>query len=165
MKTSYAALAASLALFATAPSGAAPAQTAAQRVGWLAGCWSGEKGTTKFREMWTVASPDLVLGLNVTTSPKKPAEFEYLRIESRDGGLALVPQPGGAPPTRFELSAADSTADTAMFANPQHDFPKRIAYRRLEGGASLLAWIDGGTEGSMRMEYPMKRTACSGEAR
>lgn len=164
MKTSYAAVAATLALFATAPSGAAPAETAAQRAGWLAGCWGGEKGTTKFREMWTVASPDLVLGINVTTKPKERAEFEYLRIETRDGRLALVPQPGGAPPTRFELSAADSTADTAMFVNLQHDFPKRIAYRKVEG-ASLLAWIDGGAEGSMRVEYPMKRVACPGETR
>ena len=166
MKTSDAAAVAALsALLATVPAGAAPAETAAQRVGWLAGCWSGEKGTTRFREMWTVASPDLVLGINVTTKPGKPAEFEYLRIEARDGRLALVPQPGGAPPTRFEMSAADSTADTAMFVNMQHDFPKRIAYRKLDGGASLLAWIDGGTEGSTRMDYPMKRAACSGEAR
>jgi hypothetical protein len=164
MKTPYAAAAvAVLAFLATTDSGAAPAATAAQRVGWLAGCWSGEKGTTRFREMWTVASPDLVLGINVTTSPSKPAEFEYLRIETREGRLALVPQPGGAPPTRFELSPADSTADTAMFVNLQHDFPKRIAYRRLEAGASLLAWIDGGAEGSMRMDYPMKRVPCSGE--
>jgi hypothetical protein len=160
MKTSCAAAAAALALLATVPSGAASATTAAQRAGWLAGCWAGEKGTTRFREIWTVASPDLVLGINVTTSPSKPAEFEYLRIESLEGRLALVPQPGGAPPTRFELSTADSTADTALFANPQHDFPKRIAYRQLEGGASLLAWIDGGAEGSMRMEFPMKRVAC-----
>ena len=166
MKTPYAAAAAaSLALLATVPSGAAPAPTAAQRAGWLAGCWGGEKGTTRFREIWTVASPDLVLGINVTTNPSRPAEFEYLRIESREGRLALVPQPGGAPPTRFELSAADSTEDTAMFVNPQHDFPKRIAYRRLEGGAALLAWIDGGTEGSTRMEFPMKRVSCAAETR
>jgi hypothetical protein len=165
MKTPYAAAAAALALLASVPSGAAPAPTAAQRVGWLAGCWGGEKGTTRFREIWTVASPDLVLGINVTTSPSKPAEFEYLRIETREGHMALVPQPGGAPPTRFELSLAEEAADTAMFVNPQHDFPKRIAYRKLEGGASLLAWIDGGAEGSMRMEYPMKRVPCSGETR
>jgi hypothetical protein len=165
MKTpSAAAAAATLVLCATVPTGAAPAATAAQRAGWLAGCWAGEKGTSRFREIWTVASPDLVLGINVTTSPSKPVEFEYLRIESREGRLALVPQPGGAPPTRFELSAEDS-ADTVMFVNPQHDFPKRIAYRKLEGGASLLAWIDGGTDGSARMEYPMKRVACSGELR
>src|SRR5215208_6256866 len=96
---------------------AAPGTTAAQRVGWLAGCWGGEKGTTRFREMWTVASPDLVLGINVTTQPSKPAQFEYLRVETGEGRLALVPQPGGAPPTRFELSATDSTADTAIFVN------------------------------------------------
>ena len=147
-----------------ASAGAAPADSVARRLGWLAGCWGGEKGTTTFREIWTVASPDLMIGLNVTTKPSKPAEFEYLRIETRAGKPTYVAQPGGAPPTAFELSAAEEAADTAMFVNMQHDFPKRIAYERGEG-SSLLAWIDAGPKGSMRVEFPMKRVPCPGDAR
>jgi hypothetical protein len=32
--------------------------------GWLAGCWGGERGPTAFREIWTVASPDLMVGMS-----------------------------------------------------------------------------------------------------
>jgi hypothetical protein len=162
MKTLAAALSALVAFAAAAP--AAPQASVAERLGWLAGCWGGQKGTTSFRETWTAAPPDLMLGVSVTTRPSKPAEFEFLRVESRAGTPTYVAQPGGAPPTPFALSAEDSTADTVMFVNMQHDFPKRIAYRKGEGG-TLLAWIDGGPKGGARVEYPMKRIACPGEER
>ena len=51
------------------------------------------------------------------------------------------------------LTRASSTE--AVFENPQHDFPKRIIYRK---GAddSLTASIDGG-EGTKAMSFPYKR--------
>ena len=52
-----------------------------------------------------------------------------------------------------------------MFVNMQHDFPKRDRLPQGARAASLLAWIDGGPEGSKRIEYPMKRVACPGETR
>jgi hypothetical protein len=128
--------------------------------GWLAGCWGGERGTTTFREIWTVASPELMVGMSVTTRPSKPPEFEYLRIQKKDGRMAYVAQPGGVPPTTFERSETASAGTTTVFVNLQHDFPKRVAYRRIDP-TSLLAWIDGG-EGSQRIEFPMKRAECPG---
>jgi hypothetical protein len=128
--------------------------------GWLAGCWGGERGTTAFREIWTVASPDLMVGMSVTTRAAQPAEFEYLRIEKRDGRIAYVAQPGGVPPTAFDLSPEASTDGAAVFVNMQHDFPKRVSYRRVDP-TSLLAWIDGG-DGGRRIEFPMKRSECPG---
>ncbi len=100
----------------------------------------------------------------VLNAPSKPPEFEYLRIEAHAGGPAYVAQPGGAPPVAFEWSAEESTVDTAVFVNPQHDFPKRIAYQHLASGG-LLAWIDGGPKSTMRIEYPMARTSCPGASR
>jgi uncharacterized protein DUF6265 len=151
-------------LLLAASGSAAAAEPVAQRLGWLAGCWGGQKGTTAFREIWTVAAPDLMVAVSVTTKPSKPAEFEYLRIEMRGGKPTYVAQPGGAPPTTFELSAEEEAADTAMFVNMQHDFPKRVAYKRGER-SSLLAWIDAGPQGTMRIEFPMKRVPCPGETR
>jgi hypothetical protein len=151
-------------LLAAAGRAEAPTTPVGERFAWMAGCWGGEKDTAAFHEMWTVVSPDLMLGMSATTKPSKPAEFEFLRIEGRAGGPAYVAQPGGAPPTAFAWSAADSTADAATFVNMQHDFPKRVGYRRVDAG-SLLAWIDAGPKGSMRVEFPMKRTSCPGETR
>jgi uncharacterized protein DUF6265 len=147
----------------SATAGGPPAAPPAvnERLGWLEGCWAGAKKGTSFRETWIAAAPGLMVGVGVTTSPGKPPEFEFLRIESRDGGPAYVAQPGGAPPVAFAWSAAESTEDTAVFVNLEHDFPKRIAYQRLPSGG-LLAWIDAGPKGSLRLEYPMSRGTCPG---
>ena len=51
--------------------------------------------------------------------------FEYLRIDVRDDGVFYVAQPLGRPPTEFKLVTLD--AKSAVFENPQHDFPKRAS--------------------------------------
>src|SRR5688572_17196512 len=85
---------------------AAQGGTVAQRFNWLEGCWAGERGDSRFREIWTVASPELMLGLGTSSEGSKPAEFEYLRIETREGQPVYVAQPRGVPPTAFSLQAA-----------------------------------------------------------
>jgi hypothetical protein len=70
-----------------------------------------------------------------------------------------VAQPQGAPPTPFMLTEADSTSDTTMFVNMAHDFPKRVAYKKVDA-TTLLAWIDAGPKSSLRVEFPMKRVGC-----
>jgi len=150
-----------LALVTAAPSGAPAADTVEQRFRWLAGCWAGTKGTTSFQEQWTAASPDLMLGISFTNKPQKPIEFEFLRIETKSGVPTYMAQPQGAPPTPFTLSEADSGPDRATFVNMTHDFPKRVAYKKVDA-TSILASIDAGPKGSLRIEFPMKRTACPG---
>jgi hypothetical protein len=141
---------------------AAAAQTVADRLGWIAGCWSGQRGASTFREIWTVASPDLMVGMSVSTRGPGKVEFEFLRVESRpDGGAAYVAQPGGIPPIVFTLDPAASTPDRAVFTNPAHDYPRRITYTRADGG--LTAAIDEGEPGQKRMEFPMKKGGCPGQ--
>jgi uncharacterized protein DUF6265 len=135
------------------------AEPVGERFAFLAGCWSGSKGTTTFQEQWTVASPDLMLGMSFTIKPSKPAEFEFLRIETQSGVPTYMAQPKGAPPTPFTLSETDSTVDTVTFVNTAHDFPKRVAYKKVDA-MTLLAWIDAGPKGSLRVEFPMKRMEC-----
>jgi hypothetical protein len=147
------------------------AEPVGERFGFLAGCWSGSKGTTTFQEQWTRASADLMLGMSYTTKqpdggrsankPQKPAEFEFLRIEMQSGVPTYMAQPQGVPPTPFALSEADSGADRATFVNMAHDFPKRVAYKKVDA-TTLLASIDAGPKGSLRIEFPMKRAACPG---
>jgi hypothetical protein len=150
-----------LALVTAAPRPTRAGDTIEQRFRWMAGCWAGTKGTTTFQEQWTAASPDLMLGMSFTNKPQKPAEFEFLRIETKAGAPTYMAQPQGAPPTPFTLSEADSGAESATFVNMAHDFPKRVAYKKVDA-TTLLAWIDGGPKGSLRVEFPMKRAACPG---
>jgi hypothetical protein len=148
-----------LALLAAVSVAPVRAEPVGERFAFMAGCWSGNKGTTTFQEQWTRASADLMLGMSFTVKPSKPTEFEFLRIESTSAGPTYMAQPKGAPPTPFTLTEADSTSDTLMFVNMAHDFPKRVAYKKVDA-STLLAWIDAGPRGSLRVEFPMKRVEC-----
>jgi hypothetical protein len=76
-----------------------------------------------------------------------------MRIETRDGETRYVAIHEGQPPTAFRLTA--SGAHWARFENPQHDFPKRVEYRRIESG--LRAEIAGpgknGKETTIQFEF------------
>lgn len=95
-----------------------------------------------------------MMGMGRTVAGDKTVEFEYLRIEQRADGIYYVAHPKGrCPGTDFKLTRASATE--AVFENPQHDFPKRITYRK---GAddSLTATIDGG-EGSKARTFSYRR--------
>jgi len=69
-------------------------------------------------------------------------------------GVYYVAHPKArCPGTDFKLTRASATE--AVFEKPQHDFPKRIIYRK---GAddSLTASIDG-DEGTKSMTFPFRR--------
>jgi hypothetical protein len=57
-------------------------------------------------------------------------------------------------------------SDSAVaFANPEHDFPQRILYRRV-GADSLIARIEGKQGDKVRgIDFPMTRVACAGSRR
>jgi hypothetical protein len=79
--------------------------------------------------------------------------FEYLRIEARLDGIYYVAHPRGRPGTDFKLTGFDGRE--AIFENPEHDFPKRVLYRRDPDG-SLTARVDGGAgvdEGAQEFHY------------
>ena len=107
---------------------------------WLTGSRS-IKESVLIEERWMEPASNLMLGVSRTVRGDKVVEFEYLRIESRADGLYYVAQPGGRPPTSFKLTKWDGTE--AIFENPQHDFPKRIIYRKAPENVVVVR-IDGG---------------------
>ena len=95
-----------------------------------------------------------MMGMSRTVAGEKTVEFEYLRIEQRADGVYYVAHPKArCPGTDFKLTKASATE--AVFENPQHDFPKRIIYRKT-GDDSLTASIDGG-EGTKAMSFSFRR--------
>jgi hypothetical protein len=51
---------------------------------------------------------------------------------------------------------------TAIFENPEHDFPQRVGYR-LDKPDALVAWIEGTSKGQpRRVEFSYARVACPG---
>ena len=140
----------------TPPADIAPAKAPAsiESLAFMAGHWSStdpEGGLSE--ELWLPPAGGLMVGVNRSVSPKG-AMFEFLRIETKPAGVFYVAMPGGGLPTPFRLTA--STATSATFENPQHDFPKRITYRR--DGDTLVARIDGGPSApDMGMEWRWTR--------
>ena len=122
---------------------------------WITGDWqSPAGGSSQVDEHWTKPAGASMLGMSRTIAGEKTAEYEYLRIEQRADGIYYVAHPKArCPGTDFKLTRV--TATEAVFENPEHDFPKRIIYRKT-GDDSLTASIDGG-EGTKAMAFPMIR--------
>ena len=122
---------------------------------WLSGDWqTAPGGRAQIEEHWMQAAGGSMIGMGRTLAGNKTYEFEYLRIEQRADGIFYVAHPKGrCPGTDFKLTRASATE--VVFENPQHDFPKRITYRK---GAddSLTATIDGG-EGTKAISYAYRR--------
>jgi hypothetical protein len=124
-----------------------PAKAAIGDLAWLAGAWVGKRSSgSSIEERWSppLGGAMLATSRSVNTSGKMFA-FEYLRIVEREGGLVYVAQPGGKTPTEFVLTELSPTR--AVFANPRHDYPKRIVYElSAEGGLSAtIGFMKGGT--------------------
>src|SRR4029078_723641 len=123
-------------------------------ISWISGDWQTEPGgRAQIEEHWPQAAGATMMGRSRTVAGGKTVEFEYLRIEHRADAIYSVAHPKArCPGTDFKLTRASTTE--AVFENPQHDFTKRIIYRKTDDG--LTASIDGG-EGTKAMAFPMKR--------
>lgn len=111
---------------------------------WLAGDWEIADPTTQVEEHWIRPAGGAMLGVGRTIRGGKMAFFEFLRIETRANDIFYVAQPRGGDATSFRLVRV--TAQSAVFENLEHDFPKRILYARTADGG-LDARIEGdGTE-------------------
>jgi hypothetical protein len=124
-----------------------PASAAIGDLGWLAGAWVGTRSSgATFEERWSPPLGGAMLAISRTVSSRGTmSAFEYLRIVERDGGLTYVAQPNGGAATEFVLT--EWSATRAVFANPRHDYPKRILYElTAEGGlTATIGFMIGGT--------------------
>jgi hypothetical protein len=152
---------------------ATPVRTTEPAIGietlaWLAGCWELRSGARVTQEHWMAPAGGLMLGVNRTIVRDTTRAWEYLAIEERDARLVYTATPSGQAETSFTSTFVSDTG--VHFANPAHDFPQRIIYRRV-GTDSLLARIEGPRGGEIRggeirggeirgIDFPMRRVAC-----
>ncbi|MDZ4774551.1 MAG: DUF6265 family protein [Planctomycetota bacterium] len=117
---------------------------------WLAGNWTGTRGTASLEERWSPPGGGAMLATARTIAKEKMVLFEFLRVVERDGGLVYVAQPNGKPPVEFVLTLA--AEGRFVFENPHHDFPQRIVYER-SGESGMLAQIGYMRGGTQRFEF------------
>lgn len=125
-----------------------PAKAVIGDVAWLAGVWTGTRGSqgqTSIEERWSPPLGGSMLAVSRTVTRGKLAAFEYLRIVEKEGGLVYVAQPNGGAATEFVLTEVGPSR--AVFENPRHDYPKRIVYEAAaDGGLSAtIGFTKGGT--------------------
>lgn len=140
-------------LLALAPLPAQEKPATLADLAWISGTWVLETERSRTEEHWTAPASNAMLGMSRTLRGDRMVAFEYLRIVQREDGIYYVAQPGGRPATDFKLTRFDGA--TAVFENPQHDFPKRILYKKNADG-SLTARVDAG-EGTRGEDFPFKR--------
>jgi hypothetical protein len=160
LRCAAAVLAASIASTATAGAQQSEARStgAPAQVQWLTGCWAGAAGADTFEEHWMPLRAGTLVGTGRATRGERTTSIELMVIRMRGDTLAFHAFPVGQEPAVFP---AESVSDSAVvFANPAHDFPQRISYRRV-GGDSLVARVEGpGDDGPRGFDYHLRRVTC-----
>ncbi len=118
---------------------AAPPITRAQPLAFLEGCWERRTATGIGREEWR-RTPTGLDGGAASFRGDTLSGWEFLRVtvNARATDGTYMAAPSGQPSHTFALRAA--SADSAHFADPAHDSPKHLVYRRA-GRDSLLALV------------------------
>jgi hypothetical protein len=134
-----------------------------ERLGWLAGCWELRAGDRVVEEQWMAPRGSVMVGMTRTTVAGALRSYEHSAIREEGDTLVYRASPSGQPSAEFRsLEVSDSGV---VFANPTHDFPQRVIYRRAAGGDSLRAAIEGTISGRLRrVDYPYARVPCRNPA-
>lgn len=110
-----------------------------EALGWMAGAWSVAANDRVVEEIWTAPAGGTMIGAGRTVSGDKTKFFEFLQVIEKDGTLVYIASPRGGATTEFAMSAIGALSVT--FANPKHDFPQKISYRR--DAEKLCARVEG----------------------
>jgi len=135
-----------LATFA-APAGADECSSLAP-MRWLLGEWLAEGEKSTWRERWSETGPATWEGRGIETSGSDPARSssEALRMVEMGGGVFYVAKVAhNELPVAFRL--VECGAGRLVFANPAHDFPRRLEYTRTPGDRLRVRVSDGGAQG------------------
>jgi hypothetical protein len=113
-----------------------------KKLEWLVGNWqrTNSKPGQSGYENWSKVSDTKLTGKGVTLKGKETVFVEQLELSIKDGDIYYSVIVTGEPkPVQFKLTAISKNA--FVCENPQHDFPKKIAYTR--NGNSVKAIVSG----------------------
>lgn len=147
---------------AAAPATAGSGAKSVAQLAWLSGDWVSERDGRWAEEQWSTPRGGLMLGTGRSGKGERATGFEFMRIAlDRGGKVVFWGSPGGSAPVPFHL--VEAGARSVAFANPNHDFPKRISYRR--NGDTLTAVVSGDTSANTQAWTYRRRSAGAGSAK
>lgn len=132
------------------------------QLGFMTGCWSGEirQDGSRIEEYYSGIRGGLMLGSVKSSTADETLFFEFLRIEADGDAIWLIPQPRGKVlDLKFRLIQLE--ADRAVFENPEHDFPRRIEYRRLPENRLMTRVAGIADEQPVLEEYITEQRNCA----
>ncbi|NUQ82133.1 MAG: hypothetical protein HUU10_11045 [Bacteroidetes bacterium] len=125
---------------------------------WLIGTWGIQTKKGRMYEQWMLSPDSSLSGRSYYLKNGDTLVFETMQIISIRDTIFYVPtifNQNQGKPVRFYSTHLSDTLMT--FENPAHDFPQRIAYRRIAAD-SIVATISGEAGGQLRKQsYPMAR--------
>jgi hypothetical protein len=125
---------------------------------WLTGCLEARNAARVVEEQRMPLSAGTMLGMGRTTNARGLADYELTLIRQDGARLLYEAHPKEQPAATFVARVAN--LDSVVFEAPEHDFPQRVAYRRV-GRDSVLAWVEGTMRGTTRrFEFPYRRVPC-----
>jgi hypothetical protein len=129
---------------------------------WLSGCWAQRDARSTVEEFWTTPNGGMLFGIGRTIVRRDAgdttASFEVMRIYERGETLVFAATPSGQ--ELAEFTEQELTDSTVVFANPMHDFPQFVRYRR-RGSQYLHARVDGKMGGKdQAFDARYRRVAC-----
>ena len=116
---------------------------------WLTGCWQTEAQT--LREQWSAKEGGYLFGYAVTYQAGEAVFFEQMRIETAPQPVFYA-YPNGSGP--FAFPAVEQASQTLIFANPEHDYPQRIDYQRLQDKLVAKISLNDGTQARTFTYHP-----------
>lgn len=137
------------------------------QLAWITGCWVYTSPRVIIEELWTRPAGGTMLGVSRTLrrspSGDSTIAWEFVRLYARGTDLVYAAQPHNQPAAEFMSERVSDSV--VIFANPAHDFPQRIIYRRA-GNDSLRARVEG-TQGARTRgsDFPYARAACDSTGR
>ena len=135
-----------------------------ERLRWLSGCWEQSDARSTTEEFWTTPNGGILFGVGRTIVRRDQGDttvsYEVTRIFERGGKLIFAASPAGQP--QAEFTEQELTDTTVVFANPAHDFPQFVRYRR-RGAGELHGRVDGKMNGKDEgFELHYRRIHCPG---
>lgn len=123
---------------------------------WMEGCWA----DGRVQESWTRLRDGTLLGAGMMVRDDTREVTERLTLETARDRMTYIAEPVGQQRTRFP--AVTANADSLVVANSDHDFPQRIAYRRVGRDTMLVALTgaENGTPRTMGLTF-VRRAGCA----